>query len=196
MCSVTPPQARSLLRALAEVDLFFLEDLLAPEDAGHFPQLRAQSAIPLAMGELFVDTAQFLPPVQDRSSDYARIRVPTLGGLTPCRKLVAACDLFGVLIAPHGPGDVSPLGHAANLALDLCAPNFGIQEAATFTEATLEVFFPGTPVPEDGSLRPSPLPGLGVDFDEVAAKWYPTPAPGKHDRWALFRALDGSAHRP
>jgi mannonate dehydratase len=179
---LTPAQARRLLHALDGVDLSFLEDLLAPEDADHYASMR--TAIPLAMGELFHDVAQFLPLIRDRAIDFARIRVPTLGGLTPARKLVAACELFGVRTAPHGPGDVSPLGHAANLALDLVAPNFGVQEAATLREATLEVF-PGTPVPTDGYLHPPTLPGLGVDFDESAARKYPPPEPGVHDRWAL-----------
>jgi mannonate dehydratase len=188
---LTPAQARHLLAAVEDLDLFFLEDLLAPEDAADF---RA-SPVPLAMGELFHDVTQFLPLVQARAIDFARIRIPTLGGLTPVRKLVAACELAGVHIAPHGPGDVSPIGHAANLALDISAPSFGIQEAATLREATLEVF-PGTPVPKCGVLRPSLTPGLGVDFDEVAAKRFPPPEPGEHDRWALLRGVDGQVHRP
>jgi mannonate dehydratase len=191
---LTPAQARSLLAAVADIGLFFLEDLLAPEDAAYFADLRG-SPVPLAMGELFHDVSQFLPLVRARVIDFARIRVPTLGGLTPARKLVAACELSGVRIAPHGPGDVSPVGHAANLAVDMASPSFGIQEAATLSDATLEVF-PGTPVPDQGYLRPSTAPGLGVDFDESAALRYPPPEPGEHDRWALLRGIDGSVHRP
>ncbi|MCE7002761.1 hypothetical protein LWC34_07945 [Kibdelosporangium philippinense] len=81
-----PAQARSLLSAVEELDLFFLEDLLAPEDASYFPDFRA-SPVPLAMGELFHDVTQFLPLIQARAIDFARIRIPTLGGLTPVRKL-------------------------------------------------------------------------------------------------------------
>ncbi|MET0236645.1 MAG: enolase C-terminal domain-like protein [Kibdelosporangium sp.] len=190
---LAPAQARQLLAAVEEADLYFLEDLLAPEDAAHFADLR--TAVPLAMGELFHDVTQFLPLVRAGAIDFARIRIPTLGGLTPVRKLVAACELAGVRIAPHGPGDVSPIGQAANLALDVSVPNFGIQEAAALRDATLEVF-PGTPVPSGGHLRPSLEPGLGVDFDEAAARRYPPPPPGDHDRWALLRGFDGSAHRP
>jgi len=192
---LTAAQARQFLRALDGVELFFLEDVLAPEDADYFPELRASTSIPLAMGELFHDVSQFLPLLRSRSIDFARIRIPTLGGLTPVRKLVAACELFGVRIAPHGPGDVSPLGHAANLAVDVSSLAFGIQEAATLRDATLEVF-PGTPVPVSGSLHPSPAPGLGVDFDESAARRFPPPEPGDHDRWALLRSTDATPHRP
>ncbi|MET0136624.1 MAG: enolase C-terminal domain-like protein [Kibdelosporangium sp.] len=191
---LTPSQARHLLSAVEDLGLFFLEDLLAPEDAAHFADLRG-TPVPLAMGELFHDISQFVPLLQGRLIDFARIRIPTLGGLTPVRKLVAACELAGVRLAPHGPGDVSPIGHAANLAVDISSPSFGVQEAATLTEATLSVF-PGTPVPENGSIQPSPRPGLGVDFDEAEAARYPPPEPGEHDRWALLRGADGSVHRP
>jgi hypothetical protein len=36
----------------------------------------------------------------------------------------------------HGPGDVSPVGHAANIALDLACANFGIQESSHFNDAS------------------------------------------------------------
>ncbi|MEW1891102.1 enolase C-terminal domain-like protein [Streptomyces sp. NPDC085659] len=192
---LTPSQARELVRAVEDAQLFFLEDALAPEDAAHFDRLRDAGTVPLAVGELYSEVQAYLPLIQNRLINFARIRIPTLGGLTPTRKLVAACELFGVRTAPHGPGDVSPVGMAANLALDVSSPAFGVQEAATFTEATREVF-PGTPVPDRGRLHPSAAPGLGVDFDEAAAARYPVTEPLQHDRWALLRAVDGSAHRP
>ena len=192
---LTPAQARQFVAAVADARLFFLEDALAPEDSAYFEQLRAVAPVPLAVGELFDDVTRFLPLLERRAVDFARVRIPTLGGLTPTRKLVAACELFGVRIAPHGPGDVSPVAQAANLALDVSSPAFGVQEAARFREATLEVF-PGAPVPERGSLYPAGTPGLGVDFDESAARRYPAPPPLEHDRWALLRGTDGAAHRP
>lgn len=192
---LTPAQARRLLALVEDAGLFFLEDALAPEDAAYFPQLRNAGTTPLAVGELYADLGQYLPLIEQRAIDFARIRVPTLGGLTPARKLVAVCELFGISTAPHGPGDVSPLGQAANVALDISSPAFGVQEAAHFTDATLEVF-PGAPVPVRGMLHPSEEPGLGVEFDEVAARRFVAPAPLVHDRWALLRNRDGSAQRP
>lgn len=192
---LTPAQARHLVAALAHAGLYFLEDALAPEDSAYFGQLRAAGPVPLAVGELYDDVGRYLPLLEQRAIDFARVRIPTLGGLTPTRKLVAACELFGVRTAPHGPGDVSPVAQAANIALDVSTPAFGVQEAARFRDATLEVF-PGAPVPVRGSLYPADAPGLGVDFDETAARRYPVPPPLQHDRWALLRGTDGAAHRP
>lgn len=147
------------------------------------------------MGELFSDARDYLPLITSRSIDFARLRVPTLGGLTPTRKLAVLCELFGARTAAHGPGDVSPVGMAATLALDVSSPAFGIQEATPYTEATREVF-PGTPTVVDGALRPGTGAGLGIDLDEAAARRYPPPPPLAHDRWALLRTRDGAVHRP
>ncbi|MGO4429441.1 enolase C-terminal domain-like protein, partial [Streptomyces sp. MCAF7] len=127
--------------------------------------------------------------------DFARMRIPTLGGLTPARKLAALCELHGVRLAPHGPADVSPVAQAATLALDVSSQAFGVQEAAVFKEPVHEVF-PGTVVAHGGLLMPSGAPGHGVDFDEAAARRHPVPEPLGHDRWALLRNTDGSVQRP
>lgn len=190
-----PRQARDFLRRVEGAALYFVEDLLAPEDAGHFRRLHASSPVPLAVGELFHDLRQFMEVLEGPSIDFARIRVPTLGGLTPARKLAAVCELRGVRLAPHGPADVSPVAQAATLALDISSHAFGVQEAAVFKPAVHEVF-PGTVVAHDGGLVPNEAPGHGVDFDEVAARRHPVPEPGVHDRWALLRHTDGSVGRP
>ncbi|MFD3927714.1 enolase C-terminal domain-like protein [Streptomyces sp. NPDC058614] len=190
-----PRQAREFLRRVEDAGLYFVEDLLAPEDAGHFARLHAVSPVPLAVGELFSDTAQFTALLDGPDIDFARIRVPTLGGLTPARKIAALCELRGVRLAPHGPADVSPVAQAATLALDVSSHAFGVQEAATFRPVVAEVF-PGTVVPRGGVLVPSEVPGHGVDFDESAARRHPVPEPLEHDRWALLRNTDGSVQRP
>ncbi|MFJ5262429.1 enolase C-terminal domain-like protein [Streptomyces sp. NPDC088387] len=190
-----PRQAREFLRRVEEAGLYFVEDLLAPEDARHFARLHAASPVPLAVGELFHDPAQFTALLDGPDIDFARVRVPTLGGLTPARKVAAFCELRGVRLAPHGPADVSPVAQAATLALDISSHAFGVQEAATFRPAVHEVF-PGTVVAVDGGLAPHERPGHGVDFDEVAARRFPVPEPLEHDRWALLRAPDGSVQRP
>ena len=40
----------------------------------------------------------------------------------------------------HGPGDVSPVGHTAQLHLDLASYNFGIQEGGVIRGVEAEIF--------------------------------------------------------
>jgi len=137
---VPPIQAIGLAKELEQYHLFFLEDLFAPEDSDYFRILRQQTSTPVAMGELFVNQAEYVPLIRDRLIDFIRVHVTTIGGLSMARKLAAFCDFFGVRTAWHGPGDVSPVGHAANLHLDLACHNFGIQEQHEFGEAARTVF--------------------------------------------------------
>jgi mannonate dehydratase len=192
---VPPITAIGMAGALEPYRLIFLEDPLAPEDNGYFPLLRQQTAIPLAMGELYVNVNEFLPLIQDRLIDFIRVHLSDIGGITPARKLAAMCELFGVRTAWHGPGDVSPVGHAANLHLDLAVPNFGIQEAHRFSDACREVF-PGTPEIRDGMMWTNDHPGLGIDIDERLAARFPYPDHPLNGAWPPVRLRDGTVQRP
>jgi mannonate dehydratase len=192
---VPPIQAIQLARDLEPYKLFFLEDAFAPEDVEYFRILRQQSAIPIAMGELFVNQAEYVPLIRDRLIDFIRVHISDIGGLSMARKLAAFCEFFGVRTAWHGPGDVSPVGHAANLQLDLACHNFGIQEQHMFGERTREVF-PGCPEIRDGMLWSNDQPGLGIDVDESLAAKYPFPEHPLNGAWPAIRRLDGTVIRP
>ena len=69
-----------------------------------------------------------MPLIKERLIDYIRVHMSDIGGLTPMRKLATLCEFFGVRTALHGPGDCSPVGMMANLAIDVSVSNFGIQE--------------------------------------------------------------------
>lgn len=192
---VPPIDAIRLACDLEPHRLFFLEDPFAPEDNEWFRILRTRSSTPIAMGELYVNQQEYVPLVRDRLIDFMRVHLSAIGGLTPARKLAAFCELFGVRTAWHGPGDVSPVGHAANLHLDLAVPNFGIQECHAFNEVARAVF-PGTPEIRDGALWPNDQPGLGIDIDEPLAARYPFPDDPLNGSWPELRRLDGSVTRP
>jgi mannonate dehydratase len=190
-----PPLALQLAKDLEPFRLFFLEDALPPEDLEYFRLLRQHTHIPLAMGELFNNPAEYLPLIRDRLIDFIRIHLSQIGGLTPARKLAALCEFFNVRTAWHGPGDASPVGHAANLALDLCCPNFGIQEWTPLNQATQDVF-PGCPEVCDGSLWPNDRPGLGIDIDEALAARFTYPDHPYNGAWPAIRRVDGSVVLP
>ena len=132
---VPPILAMQLARYLEPYRPYFLEDPFAPEDVGYFKISRPQTSTPIAMGELFNNPNEWVPLVSGRLIDFIRIHLSQVGGLTMARKVAALCEFFGVRSAWHGPGDVSPVGHAANVHLDLAAHNFGIQEARDLTPA-------------------------------------------------------------
>jgi mannonate dehydratase len=193
---VPPVLAIQLAKDLEPYRLFFLEDPFAPEDNGYFQHLRAQTSTPIAMGELFNNPHEWLPLVSGRLIDFIRCHVSQIGGLSMARKIAAVCEMFGVRTAWHGPGDTSPVGHAANVHLDLATINFGVQEARDFTEQEREVF-PGCPELSQGYYHAHDGPGLGIDVNETAAARYPLRDDPPFDlHWGRLRRRDGAITRP
>ena len=192
---VSPPQALQLARDLEPYRLFFLEDAFPPEDIGYFRHLRSASTTPIAMGELFTNVNEHLPLIRERLIDFIRVHLSDIGGISMGRKLAALSEFFGVRTAWHGPGDTSPVGHAANLALDLSSSNFGIQEFTPFDQNTLDVF-QGCPELRDGMLWANESPGWGMTIDETAALRFPFPEHPFNGAWPAIRRPDGSVVKP
>ena len=190
---LTPMDAIRLAKALEPYRLFFLEDPLAPDQIEWFRRLRDQCATPIAMGELHNNPLEWRMLIAEQLIDYIRAHISQLGGLTPARKLASLCEAFGVRTAWHGPGDVSPVGHAANLHLDLACHNFGIQEVINFSDVLYEVF-PGTPELRGGYVWSNGKPGFGVDIDEAKAAQYPIEIPPI--QWTQSRWPDGTIWTP
>lgn len=193
---VTPNQAVQFAKAAEPYRLFYMEDALSPEDIAYFRQIRSQCSTPLAMGELFNSPHEWSPLISERLIDYIRIHVSQAGGFTPCKKIAHMAELFGVKTAWHGPGDVSPVGHMAQVTLDVTSYNFGIQEYSPFNQQTQEVFH-GCPVMKDGYLWVSESPGWGIEVDEKEAAKYPFGYREQGDRkrlnggWGEIRKRDG-----
>ncbi|MBT4864178.1 MAG: starvation-sensing protein RspA, partial [Planctomycetaceae bacterium] len=193
---VPPILAIQMAKDLEPYRLFFLEDPFSPEDIGYFQHLRAQSSTPIAMGELFNNPNEWVSLVSERLIDFIRVHISQVGGLTMARKIAALCEFFRVRTAWHGPGDVSPVGHAAHVHLDLSSPNFGIQEAREFTQAEQDVF-PGCPELKEGYYWANDKPGLGIDLDEDLAASFPIEDDPPFDMfWGNVRQRDGNIVKP
>jgi len=188
---VQPMDAINMIKRLEEYRPFFIEDPFSPENMKWFKQLRASTTVPLAMGELFNNINEFLEPMANQWFDYIRIHVSQIGGISPAMKVARLGEWFNVKTAWHGPGDVSPVGHAAHAHIDLAVWNFGIQEAVQFNDKTLEVFS-GCPTMKNGYMSVNEVPGLGVDINEKEAAKYPI---GTKSNWQV-RKFDGTIIRP
>ncbi|MFI3115742.1 MAG: enolase C-terminal domain-like protein [Clostridia bacterium] len=182
-----------LAKRLEEHRLFFLEDLLSPEQSDWFKNVRNATTTPLAVGELYNNPKEWDYLIRNRLIDFIRVHTSQIGGLTPARKLAIFAEAFGVKTAWHGPSDISPIGHAMNVHLDYASTNFGIQEWNGINEELHEVF-PGSPELRKGYVYLNNKPGFGVDFDEELAKKYPVNTDVV--TWTQTRYVDGSPCTP
>jgi mannonate dehydratase len=188
---LTPNEAVQFCKQAEQFRMFFLEDPLSPEDLGYFRQIRQNCATPIAMGELFNSPHEWQPLITEQLIDYIRVHVSEAGGFSPARKIAMLAEQFGVKTAWHGPGDVSPIGHMANVTLDLVSYNFGIQEYSPFNERT-QAIFQGCPEMRDGYLWVSEKPGWGIEIDEKEAAKSPFMQSPLNGGWGEIRLRDGT----
>ena len=203
---IAPIEAIRLAKELEPFDLFFLEDPVPLEQLSWLKKLREQTMTPIAQGELFNNVYEWRDIIASQVIDYIRVHITQVGGITPARKLQLFAEQYGVRTAWHGPGDMSPLAHAANIHIDLAARNFGVQEWSGIEPpnfviqelkgphgALLEVF-PGMLEFENGYVYANDKPGLGVDIDEKEAAKYPCEK--TVTTWTQTRLRDGSLQTP
>lgn len=186
---LTPVEAARLGKSLEPYDLFWLEDCTPAENQDALRLVREHTTTPLAIGEVFNTVFDYQTLVGEQLIDYVRSAVTHFGGVSPLRKLFDYAAQHNIKSAIHGPEDISPVGMAAAIHLDLAVHNFGIQEYSGYTDRTHEVFqhaFTFT----DGHLHPGEAPGIGVDLDEEMAAGHP------YERAYLpvNRLADGTVH--
>lgn len=191
-----PHNAVTLAKLLEPYRLFFLEDLLPPEQIGWYRLVRQQCTTPQAMGELFINPHEWTPLITERLIDFVRVRVSKGGGITQCRKIAALCEWFGVQTAWQEGGDNDPVNQMAAVHLDLSSTSFGVQEENHFAPKEYEVF-PGHALLEGGYLYANASPGLGIDVDEAQARALLNPELASKSLYmAEDRRSDGSIVRP
>ncbi len=193
---VPPRLAVQFAKDMEQFRLFFLEDALSPENIDYFRPIRENCTTPIAMGELFNNPHEWTSLIRSSLIDFIRVHVSQAGGLTPCRKIATLAEAFQVRTAWHGPGDVSPIGHCANVTLDLVSYNFGIQEW-TFPGDPLQEVFSGYPVVKEGYVYANEKPGWGIEINEKAAAKYPYGSEtgsrkALNGGWGVVRRADGT----
>jgi mannonate dehydratase len=166
--------------------LFYCEDLLAPEEAGHYKIVRQQCTTPLAIGELWNNPHEWQPLVEERLIDYIRHHVSHVGGFTAARKIAAFAENYEVKFAWHGAPN-SPVGHMTNLTLDLTNSNFGIHEHFDYPQIVQDIF-QGCVQIKDGYAWINEKPGWGIEVDEALAAKHPITDEHPNE----FRTPDGS----
>jgi len=170
---LTPIEAARLGKLLEPYHLLFLEDAVTAENQSNYELIRKHTTTPLAVGEIFNSIWDAKSLIETQSIDFLRSAATHSGGITAMRRQADFASMYKVRTAPHGPPDISPIGHAAHAHLNMWTPNFGIQEFVGFGGPNMNKVFSHPLSFEDGYLHLNDTPGLGVDFDIKEASAYP-----------------------
>jgi mannonate dehydratase len=192
---LTPTMAVDLAKRLEPVHMFFVEDILSPEQIDWFRRIKEVCTTPLAMGELFVNPLEYVPLIAGRYVDFIRTRVSQIGGISQAKKIANLCETFGVRTAFQEGGDNDPVNQLAAYHVDISSAGFGIQEENHFPPLVHEML-PGTAEQRKGYLYGTNAPGLGIDINEEIAAKYPIQHGANGDNYPQDRTVDGAIVKP
>ncbi|MBX3002210.1 MAG: mandelate racemase/muconate lactonizing enzyme family protein [Caldilineaceae bacterium] len=153
--------------------LDFLEEPIRDETPEAYESLRTMIDVPLAIGEEFASKWQFLPYLERGLTQFARLDVCNVGGLTESMKVASLAESHYIDLMPHNP--LGPICTAASVQLAAAVPNFAwLEIRVSPTEPASarysDEIFPVQPL-LDGSRIPVPdKPGLGIDVNEEWVK--------------------------
>ena len=164
-------EAASFCQRMPKGTIDFLEEPIRDETPEAYEALRRMTDVPFAVGEEFASKWQFLPYLERGITNYARVDVCNVGGLTEAMKVAGWAEAHYIDLMPHNP--LGAICTAATIHLAAAVPNFSWLEVwASPTEGPKLDWdlFPVQPT-LDGTGFPVPdAPGLGVEFNEEVAR--------------------------
>ena len=166
----SPRPARTILSALEPFEIYWVEDPIRADNVKGLVNLKAETEIPIAVGETVAGQRHFRRMLEASALDVATVDIGWTGGLTEARKVASACESYGIPIAPHdctGPVSLAVASHLTNVA-----SNGLIQEVArAFLHTWYRDLVDGLPELRDGRLVMRNGPGHGVNLrEDVAAQ--------------------------
>lgn len=162
----------SFMQRMPEGTLDFIEEPIRDESPEAYESLRKMTPIPFALGEEFASKWQFQPYIERGITQFARIDVCNVGGITEAMKVAAMAETHYIDLMPHNP--LGPICTAASIHMAAACPNFSwleeINNPAEQSGNDDPEYFPQQPRLE-GARYPLPTaPGLGIEFNEELAE--------------------------
>ena len=166
---MTASSAIMLAKRLEKYEPLWFEEPVPPENMDEMARVVRSTTIPIATGERLSTRYEFAQLLQKQAVSTLQMALGRVGGIFEAKKVASMAEAHYVNFAPHVWA--GPIESAASIQLDVCSPNFLIQEGigrwnGFYDEILLEPF-----EWEEGYIVPSTRPGLGVELnEEVAAK--------------------------
>ena len=155
-------------RRIESLDPLWFEEPVPPENVDEMARVASNTTIPIATGERLATKFEFRLLLEKQAAAILQMALGRVGGILEAKKIAGMAEAHYAQIAPHLY--CGPIEQAANIQLDVCSPNFLIQESI----GTLDGFHAEilkTPIQwQDGFIIPPTGPGLGVELNEDVAR--------------------------
>lgn len=154
--------------AMAEFNLFWIEEPFAPRSEQHLAEFRSSLHTRLAGGEQDSGLEPFRRLFEAHAVDVVMPDVKWIGGLGHAKKVATMAEAYQIEVAPHNMS--GPVSTAASAHLSMNIPNFLILEYCWGTPDWRSDLINNTELIVDGHLIVKDTPGLGIDWVREVAE--------------------------
>lgn len=165
------PTALKMGRRLEQLDVYFLEEPLSPDDVAGSARLAAALDLPIAGYETELSPTGFRELIERGAVDVVQPDVIRNGGFTETRRIAAFAAFHHLPVIPHAFS--SALSTVANLHLLAAIPNGGLLEYCQYPSPLMTELVLDLPTIDGDGCVPLPSrPGLGVTLNPAALERY------------------------
>src|SRR5262249_6660162 len=159
------PYAVELARAIAPLDIYWIEEPLHPDDRDGYHQLKAAAPwVRWVTGEHEYTRWGFRDLIQHRVVDIVQPDLMWAGGLSEALRIAALASAFDVTVIPHAGGVYSY--HFAMMQPAIPMAEYCITSPrGDEISPVFGAMFAGEPLPLDGTIILSDRPGWGLKLN-------------------------------
>lgn len=158
---LTSGEAIRFASAIAEHDIFWLEDPVAQSDIAGLRRVRDHGGIPIATGERISGFGELESILSANAVDYIMFNLQRIGGPTAWLSLAPFPQFRAIPLSAHG-------SHEFQMHLLASQPNGHYAEYHPWWNA----LYTNPPKPSGGKLKIRPDAGYGLDLDRKAIARY------------------------
>jgi galactonate dehydratase len=152
-----------IAEALKDLDLYFFEEPVQPEDVEAMRKVAFAAPMPIAGGERLSLKGEYRTFLEKGAISIVQPDLAHCHGFGEGLKIAHLAEAFSAWMAPHCP--MSPVLTAISLHLDAVIPNFLIQERLYLNDWRNEIITEPLEV-KDGFLKLPDKPGWGIELNE------------------------------
>jgi galactonate dehydratase len=161
--------AIQIAKALEPYHLMWIEEPIPSDNVDAMAKVRNHSRVPIACGENVYTRFGFRQFLEKQAVSIIQPDMAKTGGLWETRKIASMAEVYHIPIAPHGVA--SPLGQTAYAQVCATVPNFLILEwGHLLRNKELNSLMRNLPEYEDGYVRVSEAPGIGIELNDDAIR--------------------------
>ncbi len=165
------------LQMIEDLNLWFFEDPIAPDDADSFARITAASRTPICTGENLYARQSFRPFIEKRACDIIQPDLQKSGGLLETKKIADWADIYNIPMACHNM--CSPVGTIASGHACMAIRSFlTLESDSVDLPYWQDIIQRDGPIYRDGYLEVSDAPGLGVELNEEVCRQHLVPGTG------------------